>query len=194
MENVPSDMYSKQRLRQPTYPHSLISLHLWLPKMCPVMILIRLRICAGWSESSLGAHARRYVFWRSGFHMHLFMCVDFRVSVRRPLNTEPEEHIYAEIEPLQVSCPRGTCIATDRALFSSEKCWYLSYFSTKTYVHRGTSNEYPQHIFSWRNKKNIMWIPPLICIYAGLTENAVPTLSNPGKTFSRRHFEIFFLF
>ena len=21
--------------------------------------------------------------------------------------------------------------------------------------HRGTSNEYPQHIFSWRNKKNI---------------------------------------
>ena len=27
-----------------------------------------------------------------------------------------------------------TYIATDRALFSSEKCWYLSYFSTKTYV------------------------------------------------------------
>ena len=25
-------------------------------------------------------------------------------------------------------------IATDKALFSSEKCWYLSYFSTKTYV------------------------------------------------------------
>ena len=25
-------------------------------------------------------------------------------------------------------------IATDKVLFSSEKCWYLSYFSTKTYV------------------------------------------------------------
>ena len=25
-------------------------------------------------------------------------------------------------------------IATDRALFSSEKCWYLSYYSTKRYV------------------------------------------------------------
>ena len=24
----------------------------------------------------------------------------------------------------------------------------------------GTSNEYRQHMFSWRNKKNIMWIPP----------------------------------
>ena len=23
--------------------------------------------------------------------------------------------------------------------------------------HRGTSNEYAQHMFSWRNKKNIIW-------------------------------------
>ena len=29
----------------------------------------------------------------------------------------------------------------------------------------GASNEYPQHMFSSRNKKNIMWIPPLICSY-----------------------------
>ena len=28
---------------------------------------------------------------------------------------------------------------------------------------RGASNEYPQHRYSLRNKKNIMWIPPLIC-------------------------------
>ena len=38
---------------------------------------------------------------------------------------------------------------------------YFSYFSMKTCCgyslempHRGTSNEYPQHMFSWRNKKN----------------------------------------
>ena len=38
--------------------------------------------------------------------------------------------------------------------------------STITYVFvRGASNEYPQHMFSSRNKKNIMWIPPLICSY-----------------------------
>ena len=30
---------------------------------------------------------------------------------------------------------------------------------------QGASNEYPQHMFSLRNKKNIMWIPPLICSY-----------------------------
>ena len=30
---------------------------------------------------------------------------------------------------------------------------------------RGASNEYPQHMFSLRNKKTIMWIPPLICSY-----------------------------
>ena len=29
----------------------------------------------------------------------------------------------------------------------------------------GASNEYPQHMFLSRNKKNIMWIPLLICSY-----------------------------
>ena len=37
------------------------SLHPWLSKMLLVRILIRLRECAGWSESSLGAHVQRYV-------------------------------------------------------------------------------------------------------------------------------------
>ena len=30
---------------------------------------------------------------------------------------------------------------------------------------RGASNEYPQDMFLWRNKKNIVWIPSLICSY-----------------------------
>ena len=30
---------------------------------------------------------------------------------------------------------------------------------------RGASNEYPQYMYLSRNKKNIMWIPPLICSY-----------------------------
>ena len=30
---------------------------------------------------------------------------------------------------------------------------------------QGISNEYPQHTFLWRNKKNIMWIFPLIWSY-----------------------------
>ena len=32
---------------------------------------------------------------------------------------------------------------------------------------RGASNEFPQHMFSWRNKNDVMWIPPLICSYIG---------------------------
>ena len=40
------------------------TLHPSLSRMCPVKILIRLRECAGWSESSLGAHIRRYFFCR----------------------------------------------------------------------------------------------------------------------------------
>ena len=27
--------------------------------------------------------------------------------------------------------------------------------------HSGASNEYPQHMFPWRNKKTTMWIPPV---------------------------------
>ena len=33
---------------------------------------------------------------------------------------------------------------------------------------QGASNEYLQHMFSWRNKKAIMWPPPLICNYGFL--------------------------
>ena len=59
---------------QPAHPRSLVSLrcpheetlHPWLSKMRPVKILIRLRECAGWSESSLGAHVQRSFFWRCG--------------------------------------------------------------------------------------------------------------------------------
>ena len=42
------------------------TLHPWLSEMRPVKVLIRLRECAGWSESSLGAHFRKNVFCRCG--------------------------------------------------------------------------------------------------------------------------------
>ena len=68
---------------QAAHPRSLIrlrcrqegTLHHWLSKMCPVKILIRLRECAGWSESSLGAYAQRYVFWRFGSDSTVFYLI-----------------------------------------------------------------------------------------------------------------------
>ena len=61
-------------------------------------------------------------------------------------------------------------IATDKVRFSTKKYQYFSYFSTKTYdvALRGASNEYPQHMFSWRNKKNNMWILSRIWSYTSL--------------------------
>ena len=58
-------------LNQPAHPRSMSrvcchqeeTLHPWLSKLRPVKILIRLRECAVWSESSLGADIQRYVFW-----------------------------------------------------------------------------------------------------------------------------------
>ena len=64
-------------------------------------------------------------------------------------------------------------IATDKALVFIQKM-LISFLFLDENIHcgypleaprRGASNEYPQHMFSSRNKKNIMWIPYLICRY-----------------------------
>ena len=109
-------------------------------------------------------------------------------------------------------------IATDNALFSSEKCAFflrkmlISFLilnkniccgysleapwrgaSNELYSleapQRGASNEYLQHMYLSRNKKNIMWIPPLICSYALGHINP----SRASLNCSRQHFEICFL-
>ena len=49
------------------YPHEE-NLRPWLSKMRPVKILVKLRERASLSESSLGAHVQRYVFWRCGWN------------------------------------------------------------------------------------------------------------------------------
>ena len=57
---------------QPAYTRSMIRsfdvrlkkpLDAWLSTKRPVRTLIRLCGCTAWSESSLGAHARRYIIW-----------------------------------------------------------------------------------------------------------------------------------
>ena len=65
-------------------------------------------------------------------------------------------------------------IATDKALFFIQKMLISFLFLNENICCRysleaprwGTSNGYPQHMFSLRSKKNIMWIPPFICSYA----------------------------
>ena len=59
------------------------TVHPWQAKMRREKILIRLRECAGWSESSLGGHAPRYIVWRWGpitFHyvIHVWLIVYLR--------------------------------------------------------------------------------------------------------------------
>ena len=62
---------------------------------------------------------------------------------------------------------------------------------------RGASNEYPQHMFSLTNKKNIMWIPPLICSYELRMSSATILLNvSKGQLGTRQALEclIFFFF
>ena len=87
-KNVPSEMCAQWRLRsacasaqsaQSLRCQHIETLHPWLSKMRPVKIQISLRESAGWSESSLGAHVRRDVFWHCGslieieFFFHRFV-------------------------------------------------------------------------------------------------------------------------
>ena len=54
---------------------------------------------------------------------------------------------------------------------------------------RGASNEYPQHMFSSINKKNIMWIPPFICSYGDKLEPLsywVDVQADPSLSWSYR--------
>ena len=68
-------------------------------------------------------------------------------------------------------------IATDKVLYSSKKMLIFFLFLNKNICcgysleapRQGAFNEYPQHMYSSRKKKNIMWIPPLICSYASLS-------------------------
>ena len=60
-------------------------------------------------------------------------------------------------------------IALGKTFFSTKKYLYFSYFLKKTCCGyslevpwRGASNEYPQHMFLSRNKKNINLLPTLI--------------------------------
>ena len=83
LENVQSDVCPMK-----THPRSLIrvgclpeeTLQPWLPKMRQVKILIRLRECAGWSESSLIAHVRMYVFSHCGSDIVFRRCGSNNVS------------------------------------------------------------------------------------------------------------------
>ena len=63
---------------QPVHPRSVIIVFVvhmrklrifLLSRMRPVKNLSRLRKCTGWSESSLGTYARRYVFRRCGLYV-----------------------------------------------------------------------------------------------------------------------------
>ena len=84
-ENLPSNICARRRLKSACpsaqsdhnlrCPHEE-TLHPWLSKMRPVKILIRLRECAGWSESPLGAHVRRYFSWR--FHI----LIQYKIAIQ----------------------------------------------------------------------------------------------------------------
>ena len=80
------------------------------------------------------------------------------------------KHLWNHINFFQTWKVGATDIALVKALFFNLKVLILFLFLHKNIrcgysleaPQLGTSNEYPQHMFSWRNKKNIYRIPSLI--------------------------------
>ena len=76
-------------------------------------------------------------------------------------------------------------VLPDKAFFFNQKSIDIAYFFMKRYVvgtHRCASNEYSQHRFSWRNKKNIYLILPLLSGAVNIKKNIYfsicPKISN----------------
>ena len=76
---------------------------------------------------------------------------------------------YVSFACIFISWP--TQIALDKAYFFYQNVFFFSYFYmtccgySLEAPHRGASNEYPQHMFSWRNKKSIYLMLALIQSY-----------------------------
>ena len=67
-------------------------------QMCPVKILIRLRKCAVWLESSLSTRIRSYIFWRHNCTCHY--CIS-------------EEDLHSSLNETYISLPEGIIIRLD---------------------------------------------------------------------------------
>ena len=134
-------------------PHEK-NLHPWLSKLRQVKILIRLRECAGWSESSLGAHFGSRDFWHCTSSDVDIACSEqhFRLTSLCKLyhyeNTSIQIHRKFHLQKLK---PFRQKKQTDSFHVSAQsiECGYLL-----EPPRWGGSNEYPQSMFLSRNKKN----------------------------------------
>ena len=196
-ETVRIDMCAQWRLKSAYFsghsdqslhcPHEQI-LHPWLLKIRPVKNLIRLRECAGWSESSLEANVRRYVFWRSGsfqFNKHgkypgqLWTCIPSDINFFCILLSKLNLWHY-ENTPIQIYWKfyhqKNENFQMKNSCNFHISVQNIDYGYSLKPPCRGGPYEYPQSMFLSRNKKNNLYPckPQFYCIKVGL--NGVKTI------------------
>ena len=99
-------------------------------------------------HSTPNQQQKKKVCWRNKKNIKIIVCKS-ALSVAMLFSKQQIRHFF--IQKMLISF-----------LFLNKNicCWY-----SLEAPRRGASNEYPQHMYLSRNKKNIMWIPPLICSY-----------------------------
>ena len=111
------------------------------------------------NKPSVFKSLRFYCYKQMDIHMHVSRNRFSFLEVKKACHRTTYCNIY-------------TTAAQDKVLFFPTKITFflisqqkhMLWFSLEAPC-RGTSNEYPQHMFSWKNKKNIMWIPYFIWCY-----------------------------
>ena len=128
-------------------------------------IQIRLRWCAGWSESLLDAHVRRYILWQNSYlwlsyHFKGYRNVAYqRISnSKQYLLTASREHVYIMLTPINptfIEQNWGLHGFTSFFLFSLKNidCGY-----SLEPPCQGGSNGYPQSMF-WAEIYKKVFLP-----------------------------------
>ena len=184
-ENVPSDMCAQRRLRPACvssqsdqslrWAHET-TLHTWLSKVHPVKSLIRLRECAVWSESTLGAYFRRYFFWSWG-----------SIGVCRQNGSTAHLRIYKSLSNM---C-NSTLSSEDLQFSQLRYTLYIANGIMKALL-RLFGCAVCQCLHSLRFCEGPFCVWQFILVL--FKQVVVLTLSILGKIFSKRHIGIFFLF
>ena len=115
--------------------------------------------------------------------VYIFFNPVFQVSTAKNEINLFNNHILI-VAPVTFA-PAGAMTPSAEFLFQSKSIYIFSYFSMKTYV---VGTQYPQQMFSWRNKKTevLLMSTHNICFHGEIRRKKItrfPLLSRPMKMF-----------
>ena len=143
-KNVTSDMCVQRRLKPacPSAQSERYSLSTWcnfaylVSQNAPAEILIRLRECSRWSESSLSAHVQKHVFWAKVLSKikKLHRCVTNYGDVIAPRRHQNQCHVIELCEDTRVSVQYQESVPILNDICTRAPRIFIAYFYLHVYM------------------------------------------------------------